>query len=61
LREGLTAKRFKDRHGVDIFKQFESAIHSAKTKGLLIQSESAIRSTDEGLMLLDELVMEFMS
>lgn len=58
LKEGISFKRFYDVFGVDFRKHYHEAIK--KAQDLIILSDTHITASEEGFIMLDDILLEFM-
>lgn len=58
LKEGIAFKRFEERFDVDFKEYFKNAIIASKD--LIILDETHIRASDEGFIMLDDILLNFM-
>lgn len=60
LKQGIDALLFQTRYGVDLFVHFKDAIEKNKKAGLLLQEGHYVKTTYKGMLLLNEVVMDFL-
>ncbi|NLL75151.1 MAG: radical SAM family heme chaperone HemW [Erysipelothrix sp.] len=60
MRDGITFNRFQERFNQNLLDIFPKAIKTNINNRLLIQTESGIKTTFEGFVMLDDVLMEFM-
>jgi oxygen-independent coproporphyrinogen-3 oxidase len=60
LRDGIYVPEFNRRYSIDFFNRYATAIQVCKDRAWLRQDGDRLISTQEGLMFLDELMIEFL-
>lgn len=60
MREGIEFDRFKDRFNQDMRQVFKDAIENNLKKNLIIIDDKVIKTTFEGFIMLDDVLLEFM-
>ena len=57
LEEGFSLNGFKDRFGFSFFKNYEKEFNELKNNNLLIEKDGRIMPTDQGILLLDRILL----
>lgn len=60
IREGITFDRFYQRFNIPMQTIFNDAIQKSSKEGLLEVSDSYIKATDKGFIMLDDILLHFM-
>lgn len=61
LREGVSFRRFRERHGVDLLDVYGEQVEALKEKNWLETDERAVRLTEKGLLWGNDVFAQFLS
>jgi oxygen-independent coproporphyrinogen-3 oxidase len=61
LTEGINIERYNEKHGCQLLKHYEKAIEKNVNKGLLRIDNGCLKTTSMGMMVLNDILVDFMN